>query len=208
MMALPDPATMDPEIESNRFNWLLYGAENDLFEIHGGCGFSKKLLHTMSQVTYCAARLQQEPTSTIVPITARFLMRTLTDMRQWSREGKSWEECQKRAQTIEWVRVIPDDVIVSSKEDMTDVTAEAWRIAAIIYYQCRLLRYEFGREQEMAEQGIWLEKNCVKPLSLSFHAYLLLLLLLDKEQKQNGKYANMASTFADYHETTRKFFPI
>jgi hypothetical protein len=140
MMALPDPATMDPEIESNRFNWLLYGAENDLFEIHGGCGFSKKLLHTMSQVTYCAARLQQEPTSTIVPITARFLMRTLTDMRQWSREGKSWEECQKRAQTIEWVRVIPDDVIVSSKEDMTDVTAEAWRIAAIIYYQCRLLR--------------------------------------------------------------------
>ncbi|KAL6917982.1 hypothetical protein FSHL1_009411 [Fusarium sambucinum] len=140
MMALPDPATMNPEIESNRFNWLLYGAENDLFEIHGGCGFSKKLLHTMSQVTYCAARLQQEPTSTIVPITARFLMRTLTDMRQWSREGKSWEQCQQRAQTITWVRVMSDDVIVSSKEDMTDVTAEAWRIAAIIYYQCRLLR--------------------------------------------------------------------
>jgi hypothetical protein len=140
MMALPDPATMDPEIESNRFNWLLYGTENDLFEIHGGCGFSKKLLHTMSQVTYCAARLQQEPESTIVPITARFLMRTLTDMRQWSREGKSWEQCRQRAQTITWVRIIADDVIVSSKEDMTDVTAEAWRIAAIIYYQCRLLR--------------------------------------------------------------------
>jgi hypothetical protein len=97
-------------------------------------------LHTMSQVTYCAARLQQEPESTIVPITARFLMRTLTDMRQWSREGKSWEQCRQRAQTITWVRIIADDVIVSSKEDMTDVTAEAWRIAAIIYYQCRLLR--------------------------------------------------------------------
>jgi hypothetical protein len=151
MMALPDPATMDPEIESNRFNWLLYGTENDLFEIHGGCGFSKKLLHTMSQVTYCAARLQQEPESTIVPITARFLMRTLTDMRQWSREGKSWEQCRQRAQTITWVRIIADDVIVSSKEDMTDVTAEAWRIAAIIYYQCRLLRYEFRREGEGEE---------------------------------------------------------
>ncbi|KAM0293679.1 hypothetical protein ACHAPM_011563 [Fusarium culmorum] len=140
MMALPDPGTMDPEIESNRFNWLLYGTENDLFEIHGGCGFSKKLLHTMSQVTYCAARLQQEPNSVIVPITATYLGRTLTGMRQWSREGKSWEQCRQRAHTITWVRILADDVIVSSKEDMTDVTAEAWRIAAIIYYQCRLLR--------------------------------------------------------------------
>ncbi|OBS17210.1 hypothetical protein FPOA_12273 [Fusarium poae] len=90
MMELPDPTTMNPEIESNRLNWLIYGTEKDMLEIHGGCGFSKKLLHTMSQVTYCAARLQQEPESIIVPITAGFLMRTLTDMRQWSREGKSW----------------------------------------------------------------------------------------------------------------------
>lgn len=139
MMALPDPKTMNPEVEANRFNWLLYGTENDLFEIHGGCGFSKKLLHTMSQVTYCAARLQQEPESTIVPITAKFIMRTLTAMRQWSREGKSWLECKGRPQTIEWVRA-GDVKKISSKEHMTDVTAEAWRIAAIIYYQCRLLR--------------------------------------------------------------------
>ncbi|RGP66204.1 hypothetical protein FLONG3_8933 [Fusarium longipes] len=140
MMELVDPKSMNPETEANRFNWLLYGTENDLFEIHGGCGFSKKLLHTMSQVTYCAARLQQEPESTIVPITARYLLRTLTDMRQWSREGKSWEECRQHPQTITWVRAYEENVVISSKEDMTDVTAEAWRIAALIYYQCRLLR--------------------------------------------------------------------
>ncbi|OBS15806.1 hypothetical protein FPOA_13415 [Fusarium poae] len=140
MMELPDPTTMNPEIESNRLNWLIYGTEKDMLEIHGGCGFSKKLLHTMSQVTYCAARLQQEPESIIVPITAGFLMRTLTDMRQWSREGKSWEQCRQHPQTITRVRDAADNVIISSKEDMTDVTAEAWRIAAIIYHQCRLLR--------------------------------------------------------------------
>jgi hypothetical protein len=145
MMELPDPTTMNPEIESNRLNWLIYGTEKDMLEIHGGCGFSKKLLHTMSQVTYCAARLQQEPESIIVPITAGFLMRTLTDMRQWSREGKSWEQCRQHPQTITRVRDAADNVIISSKEDMTDVTAEAWRIAAIIYHQCRLLRYDFGR---------------------------------------------------------------
>ncbi|KAM6514211.1 hypothetical protein FALCPG4_015368 [Fusarium falciforme] len=141
MMALPSPATLKPEEEASRFDWLLYGTEKDMFEIHGGCGFSKKLLHTMSQVTYCAARLQQEPNSTIVPITARYLHRQLQEMRQWSREGISWEDAQTRPPTIEWVRSKSDDTIIDSNREMTDITAEAWRIAAIIYLQCRLLRY-------------------------------------------------------------------
>ncbi|RYC79971.1 hypothetical protein BFJ63_vAg17145 [Fusarium oxysporum f. sp. narcissi] len=140
MMALPSPATMNSEVEASRFGWLLYGTEKDMFEIHGGCGFSKKLLHIMSQVTYCAARLQQEPESTIVPITAKYLIRELSEMRQWSREGRNWEEARKHPQTIDWVRDKAEDVIIDSSEDMTDVTAEAWRIAAIIYFQCRLLR--------------------------------------------------------------------
>ncbi|KAF5020790.1 hypothetical protein F66182_7177 [Fusarium sp. NRRL 66182] len=140
MMALPSPATMNPEAEASRFSWLLYGTEKDMFEIHGGCGFSKKLLHIMSQVTYCAARLQQEPESAIVPITARYLNRELSEMRQWSREGVRWEIAREHPQTIDWVRSKADDEIIDSNQDMTDVTAEAWRIAAIIYYQCRLLR--------------------------------------------------------------------
>ncbi|KAF4441676.1 hypothetical protein F53441_11936, partial [Fusarium austroafricanum] len=86
MMALPAPNTMNPEEEAHKFSWLTYGTEKDMYEIHGGCGFSKKLLHLMSQVTYCAARLQQEPKSAIVPMTATYLMRTLKEMRQWSRE--------------------------------------------------------------------------------------------------------------------------
>ncbi|KAF4947935.1 hypothetical protein FSARC_13862 [Fusarium sarcochroum] len=81
MMALPSLSMMDPEVEAGRFGWLLYGTEKDMFEIHGGCGFSKKLLHIMGQITYCAARLQQEPKSTVVPITARYLRRELAEMR-------------------------------------------------------------------------------------------------------------------------------
>ncbi|KAM0202241.1 hypothetical protein ACHAPQ_001724 [Fusarium lateritium] len=150
MMALPSPATMNPETEASRFSWLLYGTETDLFEIHGGCGFSKKLLHTLSQVTYCAARLQQEPESTIVPITAKFLFRELSTMRQWSREGNDWQEAQKVPQTIDWVREKADDVIIDSNKDMTDVTAEAWRIAAIIYFQCRLLRLPRNHPEVLA----------------------------------------------------------
>jgi hypothetical protein len=144
MMALPSPQTFNPEAEAGRFSWLLYGTEKDMFEIHGGCGFSKKLLHLMSQVTYCAGRLQQEPESTIVPITAKFLLRELSEMRQWSREGKDWELARKYPPTIDWVRDKADEVIIDSNQIMTEVTAEAWRIAAIIYYQCRLLRYEYA----------------------------------------------------------------
>ena len=153
MMALSNPETMDPQAESHRFNWLLYGTERDLFEIHGGCGFSKKLLHTMSQVTYCAARLWQEPETAIVPVTARYLSMTLTTMRQWTREGAAWEECQRHPQTINWVRKTADDFVISSKNDMTNVTAEAWRIAAIIYYQCRLLRYVWTEERGEQRRG-------------------------------------------------------
>ncbi|EXK78861.1 hypothetical protein FOQG_16491 [Fusarium oxysporum f. sp. raphani 54005] len=139
MEALPAPNTMNPEVESDNFRWLTYVSKEDMDEIHGGCGFSKKLLQVMSQVTYCAARLQQEPKSEVVPITAKFILRKLEDMRQWSREGKDWETAQNGCPTIEWVREV-DGMKIDSSQIMTEVTAEAWRIAAIIYYQCRLLR--------------------------------------------------------------------
>ncbi|KAG7423516.1 hypothetical protein Forpi1262_v015282 [Fusarium oxysporum f. sp. raphani] len=132
MMVLPAPETFNPEAEAGRFGWLLYGTEKDMFEIHGGCG-----------------RLHQEPKSTIVPITARFLLRELSEMRQWSREGKDWELVQKDPPTIDWVRGRADDVI-DSDEIMTEVTAEAWRIAAIIYYQCRLLRFPRNHPEVLA----------------------------------------------------------
>ncbi|KAH7462428.1 hypothetical protein FOMA001_g18669 [Fusarium oxysporum f. sp. matthiolae] len=140
MMALPAPETMNPEEESGRFRWLTYGSEKDMYEIHGGCGFSKKLLHVMSQVTYCAARLQQEPESVVVPYTAKTILRILEGMRQWSREDKDWETVRNGDPTIYWVRDTEDGRKIDSSQIMTEVTAEAWRIAAIIYYQCRLLR--------------------------------------------------------------------
>ncbi|KAH7157718.1 fungal-specific transcription factor domain-containing protein [Dactylonectria estremocensis] len=140
MMALASPTELDPIKEASRFGWLLYGTERTMYEIHGGCGFSKKLLHTMSQITYCAARLQQEPLSAIVPITARYLQRELMEMRQWSRESIPWETARKRPQPIEWIRAKPNDYVIDSDQAMTEATAEAWRFASLIYLQGRLLR--------------------------------------------------------------------
>ncbi|KAH7175775.1 fungal-specific transcription factor domain-containing protein [Dactylonectria macrodidyma] len=140
MMALTSPIELDPIREASRFGWLLYGTERTMYEIHGGCGFSKKLLHTMSQITYCAARLQQEPMSAIVPVTAKYLQRELMEMRQWSRESIPWETARKRPQPIEWIRAKPDHYTIDSDQAMTEATAEAWRFASLIYLQGRLLR--------------------------------------------------------------------
>ncbi|KAL7951701.1 fungal-specific transcription factor domain-containing protein [Trichoderma barbatum] len=142
MTTLPSPSTFDPEKEAARFGWLLYGDMRDMYEIHGGCGFSKKLLHSMSQISYCAARLYQDPESSVIPLTAQFLLSELLDMRQWSSAQGSlpWEEAKTQPQTIEMVRAAPEGFVIELASHMTEVTAEAWRIAAVVYLQCRALR--------------------------------------------------------------------
>ncbi|RFU79210.1 zinc finger protein [Trichoderma arundinaceum] len=142
MTNLPSPDDFDPEEETGRFGWLLYGDVRDMYEIHGGCGFSKKLLHALSQITYCAARLKQCPESPVIPLTAKFLFSELLDMRQWSSAPRSrpWELARDMPQTVEWVRAVPQRYVINDPTEMTEVTAEAWRIAAIIYLQCRAMR--------------------------------------------------------------------
>ncbi|PHH84854.1 hypothetical protein CDD83_1263 [Cordyceps sp. RAO-2017] len=140
MMKLPTPDIFDIEYETSRFGWLLYGTERDMYQIHGGCGFSKKLLHMISQVTCCAARLQQDPENIVVPTTTHYLHAELVGMRQWSGESKDWDLAKVGPSVTEWVRSVPDGYVISSSADMTDVTAEAWRLTAIIYLQCRVWR--------------------------------------------------------------------
>lgn len=154
MMPLTAPADFNAEQEANRFGWLLYGSEAEMHAIHGGCGFSKKLLHTISQITYCAARLQQEPESPFVPISADYLLQELLEMRQWTNEtghhesekpnevppDVAWERAKAAPSTIEGARGVTPGWIINTHDDMTNITAEAWRFAIIIYLLCRLKR--------------------------------------------------------------------
>ena len=140
MMPLPSPATFDFGAEAGRFGWLLYGTPMEMYEIHGGCGFSKRLLHLFSQVTCCAARLNQDPGSVIVPRTAEYLLTELLDLRQWSSESTPWEDAKDKPPPSSWVRTMPDNYVIQTPEEMTDITAEAWRLAGLVYLQCRLMR--------------------------------------------------------------------
>lgn len=141
MMPLPPLATFNPVDETSRFGFLLYGSEADMYEIHGGCGFSKRLLHIFSQVAYCSTRMLQDPETPIVPVTAQMLYGQLMQLHQWSGEYDSWEAAKSRPQPIEWIRQTDENYVVQEAKQMTEVTAEAWRLAGMVYLQCRLFRY-------------------------------------------------------------------
>lgn len=140
MMPLPLPADFKFVAEAARFSWLLYGTPKEMHQIHGGCGFSKYLLHIFSQITCCAARLNQDPQSPVVPKTAEHLLVMLHDLRQWSDESTAWEDAKSKAPPVSWIRSVADDYVIRTSEEMTDVTAEAWRVAGLLYLQCRLMR--------------------------------------------------------------------
>lgn len=121
-----------------RFTWLLAGSEKSLFEIHGGCGFSRKLLHIFSQITYCASLLKRDLENPIVSTTANFLHDELKTLRQWSVEtvwNNSWESAKAGPPVV----TLCDRLEDIGFDAVIHVGAESWRIAAIIYLQCRLL---------------------------------------------------------------------
>lgn len=149
LMPLPTPSDFDAQRDVGRFSWLFPGSscssrDRPGLEIHGGCGFSTALLHRISQITYCASRLHQYADSAVVPVTAQFLYDDLANMRQWSGESMDWETAQMMPAMMERIRKLPDDYVMHSSAVMMNVTAEAWRIAAIIYLQCRVLRQVFS----------------------------------------------------------------
>lgn len=140
MSSLPHPESFNYEAEVDRFGWLLYGTEAEMYEIHGGCGFSKRLLYTMAQVTCLAARQIQEPESPMPQMSATHLLKVLNDVRQWSKEGCTWEVAQTQPLPITWISKTSDKYRIDDPVEMTAVTAEAWRLATVLYLQCRLMR--------------------------------------------------------------------
>ncbi|KAM5360508.1 hypothetical protein ACJZ2D_013684 [Fusarium nematophilum] len=119
MSKLPPPEEFAADQESSRFSWLLQASSEDVWTIHGGCGVWPKLLHMMSQINYCAARLHQDDQSVVVPLTARKLLQLLYQLKP---SGSA-------------------DSIIDPATKMIERTGYAWLLAAIIYLRCRVQRF-------------------------------------------------------------------
>lgn len=152
ILALP-MAPLDLAHTNNRqFAWLLQGSEHEARKIHGGCGMSRTLLHRFSQISYMSALLCEDPENSefvIKPGVDR-LREELGNLRQWTEPASEFlssagprtdspSDTPHPRDLLSSIHLDRDGV-VKDKEAMTVVTAEAWRLAAIVYLRCRLER--------------------------------------------------------------------
>ncbi|KAK2591012.1 hypothetical protein QQS21_011305 [Conoideocrella luteorostrata] len=199
-MPLPSPENFDGRLEAKRFGWILQDSSwNEWYKIHGGCGLSRRLLHLVSQITYCAARFHQYPETFTTPTTVEYLERYLKEMRQWNGESTTdWEAAKMNPPEIDMIRTLPEGYVISSSNAMINATAEAWRIAVIIYLQCRLLRLSRNDAQVLANMSDLAKCISIMPTSgdlFTAQAPLFPVFLL-----------GMLATEPQHKETARKWF--
>lgn len=114
-----------------------------MFAIHGACGFSRIVLFRISQARLFAALSRKESYEGITDIWAERILLDLQELRQFSEEStdrNTWETAKKGEAIIAKVRQKPENYVINDRHEMTEVTAEAWRITAMIYLLCRALR--------------------------------------------------------------------
>ncbi|KAK2044182.1 hypothetical protein LZ31DRAFT_466863 [Colletotrichum somersetense] len=149
ILALPMAPLNLADTDNRQFAWLLQGSEHDVHRVHGGCGMSPTLLYRFSQITYMSAFLRAYPENSefVIKPGADKLLEELRSLHQWTDASSSL--AASRPDSFRG-KLHPCDVLSSIKLDkhgiimdrssMTEVTAEAWRLAAIIYLRCRLER--------------------------------------------------------------------
>ncbi|KAK7414009.1 hypothetical protein QQX98_007120 [Neonectria punicea] len=148
MAKLPSEREFSAHQSSARFGWLLAGTEVDVKAINSDCGMSRRLLHNWSEITRFAAMIQHYPVdnsrvpfeSSTLAASAASLCKELDGQRPCIKEERFWAPCQRARVAIDpntW-RLRLD--VVQTVEDMTQVTADAWMFAAILYFYCRVYR--------------------------------------------------------------------
>lgn len=145
--------TMTPLSITNtnkQFRWLLQGSHVNRSRIHGGCGMSPALLYHFAEITHMAAHHRDDPVDSDMitePLASR-MRDELKQLCQWYEHENEHDPDSVTRVSID-VRTIrklldSDHVdaagAINSKPGMTASAAEAWRLAAIIYLQCRVLR--------------------------------------------------------------------
>ncbi|OBR09270.1 hypothetical protein CH63R_08035 [Colletotrichum higginsianum IMI 349063] len=149
ILALPMTPLDLAATDNHQFAWLLQGSEHDVHRVHGGCGMSPTLLHRFSQITHLSAFLSAHPIDSefLIKASVDELLGDLRNLRQWTESASSSAVSRPdKSRDIS----LPSDLLSSIKlgkhglivdrNSMTEVTAEAWRLAAIIYLRCRLER--------------------------------------------------------------------
>jgi hypothetical protein len=116
--------------------WLLEGQKKDTLTIHGATGVCPKLLHIFGQITHLCVMLGKDPESKIIPHAANGFERVILGLRQRSDISEGYVTADALLKACK----LNDAGLVETAEEVTDLTAEAWRQAALLYLRCRFYR--------------------------------------------------------------------
>lgn len=140
LTALP---TTEADVRPCRFEWLLNGPKNHLYKVHGACGFSPLLLHTISQATSLAAQLQAQGVAFSTHGGVESLLNELNKMEQWVDDMSYEGNIFLHSSMVDWMQNDrPSGYIAETDWEVVGLTAEVWRLTAILYLRCRTKRYE------------------------------------------------------------------
>lgn len=155
ILALPMTPLKYIDTTEERFSFLsALPTERATRQIHGACGCSPRLLHRFAQITEVASMQEEDEFHSVyLSSIIKRLRLELRNLRQWSpmpdedgnqdpssrRDHDGYPSTEALLEACD-NNLEPGQQIVRDKISMTFLTAEAWKIAAIIYFQCRVLR--------------------------------------------------------------------
>jgi Fungal specific transcription factor domain len=122
----------------NLHPWLLEGGREEALTIYGGTGVSPKLLHVFGQITELCVMLGKDLKSTMLVHGADGIQRVIKNLRQTSEASEGYSSPEDLLAATELN--LDSSGLVNNEKDVTDLTAEAWRQAALIYLRCRFFR--------------------------------------------------------------------
>lgn len=155
ILALPMTPLKYIDPSDERFSFLSAQAtERATRQIHGACGCSPRLLQRFAQITDIASMQEEDKYQSVYLSSMVKRMRIeLRNLRQWvplpdetrvkdplaPKEHEGYPSTEALLEACEG-KLGPGQHLVTDKISMSLLTAEAWRLAAIVYFECRVLR--------------------------------------------------------------------
>ncbi|TGJ64117.1 hypothetical protein EYR41_010193 [Orbilia oligospora] len=119
------------------YSWLMSGTETEVTKIEGNTGMCAKVLYTLARITYMTGMFAKNPCKTEVwPTFAGKIRTELERVRQWSDLSEGYSHAQELLDAC----ILDENGLVKTKEEATDLTAQTYIQAALIYLECRFFR--------------------------------------------------------------------
>lgn len=118
------------------YSWLMSGNDKECTKIEGNTGMCAKVLYSLAQITYLTGAYAKDSRAEIWPIVAGKVRTRLERVEQWSELSPGYSNAQDLLDSC----ILDDDGLVKTKEEATDLIAQCYIQAALIYLECRFFR--------------------------------------------------------------------